>query len=293
MTSKTVAPQHALSSSQTTYVWECCLERDSWIAFDIDIAKELEYALKCARHEVVFRRKGIPYIADLDRMTQQRIDGLYSTVRKIRRYVVIPPTPDHTSTKKDETLSWATNAIVVGTEARLYKLQAENIGSKVSRETDEFNKACAQFSRLCNAKRNTVIQVDVYESEATRRAFEATKSQFKQLGKSTAEVWVFHGTKDRNIDSIMTTGFKVGGRDPGVPVANGSSYGKGVYTATGPASPMSYSQAGKVILARALKGGGSDSWEVREDWVIFKDGSQLLPVYVVHYTRDEPSCVVM
>jgi hypothetical protein len=79
------------------------------------------------------------------------------------------------------------------------------------------------------------------------------------------------------------------------PVANGTAYGQGVYSATGPDTPMSYSRAGNqsIILAMALKGKfapskarGLDSWSngsAGSDWLIFADDEQVLPVYVVHY----------
>ena len=108
------------------------------------------------------------------------------------------------------------------------------------------------------------------------------------------EIWVFHGTAPKNIPLIMEGGFKVGGKAPGVGVANGTVYGNGVYSAKGPGTPMCYSKSGggkAVILARALQGNigpqgspSSDCWEPKGDWAIFRDGSQLLPLYVVHYT---------
>jgi hypothetical protein len=156
------------------------------------------------------------------------------------------------------------------------------------RAADEFNRACAHFCRLLGAAFDVVIQVDVYKSDITHRAFSATKEEFRRLDKSTEEVWVFHGTNDINIGSIMATGLKFGGQN-GIHVANGSSFGKGVYTASGPSAPLTYAKRGnKVILARALKGRGGnagvgDSWEPYTDWIVFRHGGQLLPVYVVHY----------
>ena len=87
-------------------------------------------------------------------------------------------------------------------------------------------------------------------------------------------------------EKIMIQGFKVGGID--LPAANGSAYGKGVYTAIGPNAPMSYSGKDRVvILAQALKGDNNtqvpDSWQPRDDWKVFRSGSQLLPKYIVSY----------
>ena len=94
------------------------------------------------------------------------------------------------------------------------------------------------------------------------------------------------------INAIISGGFKVGGSD-GIPIANGAAHGNGVYTATGPTTPMQ-SYAGttsQVILARALPGqqgarapgGGADMWRPRRDWAVFADAASLLPVYVVKF----------
>jgi hypothetical protein len=51
------------------------------------------------------------------------------------------------------------------------------------------------------------------------------------------EEWVFHGTSKDVVLNIVQEGFKIGGKD-GIPVRHGASYGEGVYTAGGPATPM-------------------------------------------------------
>jgi len=102
-------------------------------------------------------------------------------------------------------------------------------------------------------------------------------------------MWVFHGTPQKeNIESICVSGFKVGGQ--GVGIAHGAAYGKGVYTAKGPSTPLGYGQDAKaVILCKALSGKRGnkaeehDSWAPNQDWLIFKTAEQLLPVYVLHY----------
>ena len=102
---------------------------------------------------------------------------------------------------------------------------------------------------------------------------------------------MFHGTnKQKDIDSIMRGGFKVGGK--GVAVTNGSRFGRGVYAATGPDTPM-VGYAGNtstVILCRALpglvgpqEGSGVDMWRPKTDWTVFADPHSLLPVYVLRY----------
>ena len=155
-----------------------------------------------------------------------------------------------------------------------------------SREQDEFNFASGQLERLRGGARgSSVRQVDVYESPALDAAYAAAAAALP----GSREIWIFHGTP--SVDPIMASGFKVGGKDEGVGVANGSVHGHGVYTATGPDTPMHYARAGgasAVILAKALEGtrgaqGVGDCWAPRGDWLVFKSGKQLLPKYVVHY----------
>ena len=101
-------------------------------------------------------------------------------------------------------------------------------------------------------------------------------------------IWVFHGTKEANIEMICCGGFRVA---QGNQVVNGAAYGHGVYTAKGPQTPMGYSERGgahAVILSLALPGETgqqekADSWAPSDDWMIFKTGEQLCPKYVVHY----------
>ena len=99
-------------------------------------------------------------------------------------------------------------------------------------------------------------EVLVCVNESAKQRFEAKRAALAAAGKPTNEIWVFHGTaSQQNIDSIISGGFRVGGVD-GHPIANAAVHGNGVYTATGPATPMgSYAgHTSKVILCRALPG---------------------------------------
>ena len=91
--------------------------------------------------------------------------------------------------------------------------------------------------------------------------------------------------KADNFDRIMTEGFLIGG-EGNHRALNGTAYGKGVYTATGPSTPMGYARTTKaVILARGLEGKpGEHSQRVNKDWLVFRRSDHLLPRYVVHYT---------
>ena len=168
------------------------------------------------------------------------------------------------------------------------KYTITNPGSSYTKELCEYNMAFAQFSRLVEGCQPKVQKIDVYENPAMQARFDAEQARMAGEGIVADVTWVFHGTSTcSNIESIMVEGFKVGGED--VPVAHGSVYGRGVYSATSPNTPMMYA-AGvqQVILALALKEKPGQSrgisWEPRKDWIVFRSGSQLLPRYVVHFS---------
>jgi len=152
----------------------------------------------------------------------------------------------------------------------------------------EFYKAAGQYYHLLGNKSRKVKQVDVYTSPKNEEKYRAQKEELKGLGKSHEETWVFHGTPDsKNVEEICCNGFKVGGA--GVDIQNGDTYGRGVYTAQGPDTPISYGDNSScVILCLGLLGTCDkqeidDSWRPHSDWIVFKDPAQLLPKYVVHF----------
>ena len=164
----------------------------------------------------------------------------------------------------------------------------KDVGCKISREVDEFSMATGHFWRLLGSHKD-IKQVDVYDSPVVQAAYEDKRSEFERAKKPTTETWVFHGTHETwNIEKICESGFKVGGQN--VQIAHGAAYGRGVYTAEGPRTPMSYGNQKAVILCKALPGdcskgqGNGDSWvpQLGSDWRIFKTAEQLLPVYVLY-----------
>jgi hypothetical protein len=86
---------------------------------------------------------------------------------------------------------------------------------------------------------------------------------------------------------------QVGGRD--VLLANGATFGSGVFTATAANEACQYnSDSGCVILSRALQGKSgkshadntAHSWPAGDDCIVFRESAQLLPVFVIHYTEE-------
>ena len=240
-------------------------------------------------------------------LSHYRADGVYSTERELRRstFEVVSQAALRVSTLHDSFDHWLSvpsdNNTLLRSKirhVRVYELTRTFIHStsEASRDVKEFNFASMQFCRLLNRPPTAVTQVDVivYDSEAAVvMDYMATRKRFAAEEKTTKEILVFHGTDDVATCRIITDGFKIGGCDEGVTVKHGRTYGSGVYTATGPSAPMGYGGAGRVILAKALVGEQApsgvttvdkyDSCSPNNDWMIFKDGKQLLPLFVIHF----------
>lgn len=187
--------------------------------------------------------------------------------------------------------------------AKVYKIprpkSSEDAAATRSLDLEHFSKSAFQFCNLTDKPPSSVLMVDVYvDNHFVEEQFYDTRRRFREkYDEKGRECWVFHGTRSENIAKIMVEGFGVGGEDVGV--KNGSAYGKGVYTATGPTTPITYARDCRcIILARALEGKHSptkrhpnpketlqtcDSWSPVKHWMVFRKGCQLLPRYVVYY----------
>jgi hypothetical protein len=168
----------------------------------------------------------------------------------------------------------------------LYQITKENVGVDVSKEMYEFTVASGHFLRLLqqNMDITRVEALEYDDNSSVRQNYEREKQQHPpdQNDPSSKEIWVFHGTAPQNVYAIASGGFKVGGS--GVNIANGAAYGNGVYTATGPNTPMAFSKNSRcVILCKGLLCGSNGHVAPHKDYIIFKRGSQLLPSYIVYF----------
>ena len=166
---------------------------------------------------------------------------------------------------------------------KVFHLRHGGAGADHQPDALHFALAASQFLYMMQGQDKRPTSVALWFNPILLDNFVKLRQQFATAGKPHDTIWVFHGTRECNIQSIMSGGFKVGGQE--VTVANGTAYGSGVYTATGPATPMGYSRdSNAVILAKALPGAkGIDSRSPNQDWVIFNSGAQLLPVYVLQW----------
>lgn len=79
-----------------------------------------------------------------------------------------------------------------------------------------------------------VVFIDRIENNNLAKAFEERKKLMAEArGKDPKVMTLFHGTKKDNINSICSTGFKVG-------YNRTSAYGKGTYFATDPKMSLGY-----------------------------------------------------
>jgi hypothetical protein len=134
--------------------------------------------------------------------------------------------------------------------------------------------------------------VEHWTNPDLQEAFEGARKLLKRYGCPDDEVLVFHGTAERNIDSIMRGGFRVGGSG-GHAIANGTALGYGVYSAFDPATAEGY---GTLILCRALPGkpgttcprAAVDLPREAQHYAhgkirVFFHASQLLPIFVLRF----------
>ena len=69
--------------------WQCLVDGGVWVSFSGDIQQSIETARKRGLNRCDIIRKGIPYTLRFDTLKQIRTDGVYNTVRDIRRLDVI------------------------------------------------------------------------------------------------------------------------------------------------------------------------------------------------------------
>jgi hypothetical protein len=207
---------------------------------------------------------------------------VYDTDQAIPRYIL------HIGGRSERTLDWRAPSQRLNNGVTVRKIKEADVGVTDSKELEEFNKAVGHYMRLMGQSSRKVTQVDVYDSPNVEKTFQDKEADFQAKKVDTKRIWVFHGTAEDNIEKICCGGFRVAHGDQ---IKNGAAYGHGVYTATGPQTPMSYADrtgCGAVILSLALPGmtgqqEQADSWVPQSDWMIFKTGEQLCPKYVVRY----------
>jgi hypothetical protein len=98
---------------------------------------------------------------------------------------------------------------------------------------------------------------------------------------------VYHGTRQESAEAIAEIGLVVPGQGNGVTVANGSSYGVGIYTAESCETPVGYAFQGDlfVCLGNVTKTRGCTN--PLGDWRIFTDRELVTPIIRLKFTPGE------
>jgi len=156
-----------------------------------------------------------------------------------------------------------------------------------------FRLAESQFLRMIGGNGVSaayrVTEVEYIINPPLLKRYHEFKQALQSRGESVQERLVFHGTTGHAIDAIVKEGFKVGGVD--VPSRHGSSYGVGIYVSESPAVAMGYIQdstSSRLLFARLCpssdmyrKAGPNSELQI----IVCKSRDQILPTYVVHFTR--------
>jgi hypothetical protein len=212
----TAPPKNTGNALTGDALWVYLTQGVSWISISYSNSALLEESFHShPTHSLVsLLIKGIPWSADLGAMELVRADGLKIDVATLKR---IPYSP-----RSD----WRSPPLTLDEAAvcQQYSIPSATISLQVSQETREYLFAAALFCRQSGKPMIDVQGVDVFLNSVLSARYEKNRKRLAEAERLLDEIWVFHCTAPSNVESIMTQGFLVGG--VGVPVANGSSYGK-------------------------------------------------------------------
>jgi hypothetical protein len=94
-----------------------------------------------------------------------------------------------------------------------------------------------------------IRRIDIIENEKLSEDFYQTKGNYLVSGIPNEEIFMFHGTNDMNIDSILNDNFSLDFAP--THKVKAAAYGNGIYFSEFPSVGLSY---GTLILCRVLQG---------------------------------------
>jgi Poly(ADP-ribose) polymerase catalytic domain len=253
-----------VDSVEICTVWQYWARRvGMWMTYENSLNNSLECAYFHGASRIEFVSYGRTYSACLRSMMQYPSMGRNPELKvPIRRYEIRFKSASKRKSSKTTTDShWIFPPLVpagLRKKTYLYEIKLERYRTLrptcSSKDKLEFEFVSSHFARLLNGKVfREVTQVDciIYESQASVvQKYQTMKRHFWNSGKAKTEILVFHGTDSAAIQRIIGGGFKVGGTS-GIPVRNGSSYGRGVYTSSEPEAAIQFGKrSGQVILAK-------------------------------------------
>ena len=256
-----------MDSVEICTVWQFWAHKVGlWMTYEIFLNNLLECAFYHGAKKMTYVSGGRSYSVCLRSMTQYPSTDRHPELEvPIRRYEIrFKSALKRKSSKIMRDSHWIFPPLLstgLRRKINLYEIKLERERTLrptcSSKDKLEYEFASSHFARLLNGKIfREVLQVDcvVYESQASVvQKYEALKRHFWNLGKAKTEILVFHGTDGAAVQRIISGGFKVGGTR-GVPVRNGSSYGRVIYTSSEPEAAIQFGKrSGQVILAKVTK----------------------------------------
>ena len=196
--------------------------------------------------------------------------------------------------------------------ARFYDIKFEDVMANArSAEAYHFSLAQTLFSQLSTGGAGgafagkRLAKVTYCANPRLEALFNKAKETFERRGIGCKERYLFHGTDVVNIPLIQEGGFKLPGVE--IPVAVGTSYGRGIYLGLTPDESFKYARGKMMLLVKVLSGvnkkdpldvtechrganfffpveeGRVQSYEPNNRMLIVASAAQTLPCYVVHW----------
>ncbi|KAJ1558554.1 hypothetical protein HK096_010383 [Nowakowskiella sp. JEL0078] len=127
--------------------------------------------------------------------------------------------------------------------------------------------------------RNNASAVEYVVNQAAHEIYYHQLMAAKASCVKIEEVIAFHGTMDLNVESILESGFRIGGRD-GHPMANGALLGQGVYLSTNPLIAIGYAKGSNRLLVVKVLLAQQD--HNQNQVIVAREKERVLPLYVLH-----------
>ncbi|KAJ3044880.1 NFX1-type zinc finger-containing protein 1 [Rhizophlyctis rosea] len=138
-----------------------------------------------------------------------------------------------------------------------------------------------RYQHLHNTGTNYhVTKVKYIINPMLETAYSKIEREFKAKGLETEEIYVFHGTDEKNIEPILREGFKIGGQE--VKMAVGAMHGPGVYLAVNSAISVGYARGGKSMLMAKVLLNKKDDYD-QSNVIVARRKEQVLPFAVVYF----------
>eukprot|EP01114_Cavostelium_apophysatum_P021747 TRINITY_DN7671_c0_g1_i1.p1 TRINITY_DN7671_c0_g1~~TRINITY_DN7671_c0_g1_i1.p1 ORF type:complete len:605 (+),score=132.91 TRINITY_DN7671_c0_g1_i1:31-1845(+) len=166
--------------------------------------------------------------------------------------------------------------------------------------TIHFRTAESQFYRLLSpGSKYEVTKVEYIVNPLLYRKFQARRLKLAENmeWQDTKPILCFHGTNDKNIDSIVKNNFDM--ERIGKNTGNMGVFGKGIYFSESPSYSMGYVGGGtrimlcQVLIGRSYKTGGCMGASLQKGYdshistcgneIVIYDVDSILPSYIVHY----------